>query len=89
MPPKTPATNSPRLGKNWIQLGLIRVEDKELVQSSLKRHKIVFKIEGNRFHKTDDLRRKNYQELFVAHGYRREAMRVMKMLFSSQPQEEE
>lgn len=75
--------NLPRLGKRWIQIGFIRVEDKGLVERELKKHRIPHKIEGNKLHAKGDPRQKKFKELFVGRGYRREAMKVMKILFSA------
>ena len=81
---------NPPHGKEWIHLGLIRVQDKSLVEKKMKQYKIPVKIGGNKLHAATDPRQKQFQEIFVRRGFRREAMKVMKMLFtapSSEPEE--
>ena len=81
--------NLPRLGKAWIHLGLVRIEDKKLIEKKMAAYRIPIKIEGNKWHKKDDPRQRLYRELFVKHGYRREAMKIMRSLFSAPSSEPE
>ena len=84
--------NLPRLGKDWIHLGLVNVADVKLVEAKMKTYRIPIRITDNKWHKKDDPRRKLFKELFVKHGFRRDAMKVMKSLFrapSSSPEEED
>jgi len=78
---------NPRLGKGWIHLGLINVRDVAKVEALMKKNKVPIKITPDHYHATSDPKHKLFKELFVANGYRREAMRHMKMLFG-RPQEE-
>lgn len=84
------AKKNPMHGKRWITLGLIRVQDKAFVVKQMAKYKIPIKIGDNQLHKKDDPRRKQYQEMYVGRGHRREAMKVMRILFatpSSSPEE--
>ena len=74
--------NNPPHGKEWIHLGFIRMQDKPLVEKKMKQYKIPTKIQGNMLHAKEDPRHKQYIELFVRRGFRREAMKVMKVLFA-------
>lgn len=80
--------NNPPHGKEWIHLGLLRVQDKALVAKKMAQYKIPAKIGGNKLHAPDDPRHKQFIELFIRRGFRREAMKVMKVLFAVQPAEE-
>ena len=86
------AKHNPIHGKRWIALGLIRSQDKSLVMKKMQHYKIPIKIGGNQLHKEGDPRRKQFQEIYVGRGHRREAMKVMNVLFAaptSDPEEVE
>lgn len=74
---------NPPHGKRWIHLGLIRSQDKPLVAKKMAQYKIPVKIGGNKLHAPGDPRQKQFQEIFVSRGFRREAMKIMKVLFAA------
>lgn len=81
--------NNPLHGKQWIALGLIRSQDITLVKKKMAQYKIPIKIGGNQLHKEGDPRRKQFQEVYVGRGHRREAMKVMRVLFAAPSDEPE
>lgn len=75
--------NMPKLGKQWIHIGMIRVQDQKLIEKKMAQFKIPIKIAINHMHPEEDPRHKQFKEIYVGRGFRREAMKVMKVLFAA------